>query len=334
MAIDVIAISPSEWLELSGENYTSAAGGEGKHERYHRYFFALQFCDKKDVLVVGSGEGYGSALLGLVAQRVYGVDQLPEVVARASRNYGSARVSFRVGDYAAIPLSDASVDVVVSFETLEHVTHREKFFCEIKRALRADGMLVISMCNAKVGKDVGGSPNGSQVKELDRAELCAILSEHFCNYRVLGQGSVVGSAIVADPDSDVLSGAVRQQTFRAADSGVYSAQEGIGSPATLIAVASETVLPEIRHGLLDDRPFLEFDCPIPLATPISLLFGLRCLRNQGYKNPAVAFHRVLQIVGQIPTWSQPLPIVPDRAPLLLQRLAQRTSFRFVLSSRS
>jgi SAM-dependent methyltransferase len=119
MSVNIISISPGEPLEITGERCSTAPAEEVKHEHYHRYFFALQFCKNKEVLEIGSAEGYGSALLGMVAQHVFGVDASPEAVARASRNYRSARVSFIVGHYAAIPLSDASVDVVVSFEALE-----------------------------------------------------------------------------------------------------------------------------------------------------------------------------------------------------------------------
>jgi len=254
MAVDIFPTSPNEPLELSEERYTSAAG-EVKHEHYHRYFFALQFCDKKEVLDVASGEGYGTALLGIVAQRVLGVDLSPEAVTRASRNYRSQRVSFTVCDYAAMPVSDASMDVVVSFEALEHVADQQKFFCEIKRILRPDGLLVISTPNAKVYKDLATALDPSQVKELDAGKFWAIVSEHFSNCRLLGQRSVIGSAIVPDPSSP--SGSDRHQTFRAEDSGVYSVQEGIGRPSHFIAVASETALSEIRHGLLDDQPFLK-----------------------------------------------------------------------------
>jgi O-antigen biosynthesis protein len=254
MAVDILPISPSEPLELLGEQYPSAASGEVKHEHYHRYFFALQFCDKKDVLDIASGEGYGSALLEKVAQEVLGVDLSPEMVSRATRNYGSARVSFSVGDCAAIPLSDASVDVAVSFKTLEHVTDRKKFFGEIKRVLRPDGILVISSPNVEVQKDPAIEPRPANVDKLDGSDFCAILREHFSNYRLFGQRSVIGSAIA--PDSSVLSEADRQQTFRAADSRVYSVLPGIGPPTYFIAVASDIALREIQHGLLDDRPFL------------------------------------------------------------------------------
>jgi len=84
----------SRRLNLPGNPTPSADVGELKHEHYHRYFFALQFCDKKEVLDVGSGEVYGSALLGIVAQNVFGVDLSPEALARASRNYGRVQVPF------------------------------------------------------------------------------------------------------------------------------------------------------------------------------------------------------------------------------------------------
>jgi hypothetical protein len=58
MGVDVISISPGNPLEVTGKHYTSADVRELQHQHYHRYFFALQFCDKKEVLDVGSGEGY------------------------------------------------------------------------------------------------------------------------------------------------------------------------------------------------------------------------------------------------------------------------------------
>jgi cyclopropane fatty-acyl-phospholipid synthase-like methyltransferase len=55
---------------------------------------------------------------------VVGVELVPEVVAQAARNYRAPNLTFRVGDAAKRSLPDASVDVVVSFETLEHVENQ------------------------------------------------------------------------------------------------------------------------------------------------------------------------------------------------------------------
>src|SRR6516165_4745725 len=101
--MDIVTPSPEQPLKFTGERYTSAASGEIKHEHYHRYLFSLQFCHGKTVLDIASGEGYGSALLGIVAEQVLGIDIAPEAVDHASRTYGTVGVSFVVGDCAAIP---------------------------------------------------------------------------------------------------------------------------------------------------------------------------------------------------------------------------------------
>lgn len=47
--------------------------------------------------------------------------------------YRAENVEFRVGSCAAMPLDDASVDVVVSFETIEHHDQHEAMMREIKK---------------------------------------------------------------------------------------------------------------------------------------------------------------------------------------------------------
>jgi Methyltransferase domain len=144
--------------------------------------------------------------------------------------------------------------VVVSFETLEHIPDQEKFFREIKRVLRAHGLLVISTPNVRVYKHYGAERNPFHIKELDENEFRTILVKHFQNYRLFGQRSVLGSAIAPEPPQ--FSGSDRQQTFRAVDDSVYSVQAGIGPPTYFVAVAADIELPEITHGLLDDRPYI------------------------------------------------------------------------------
>jgi 2-polyprenyl-3-methyl-5-hydroxy-6-metoxy-1,4-benzoquinol methylase/GT2 family glycosyltransferase len=245
---------PSVDLAFTGERYTTAATDEIRHERYHRYLFALQFCRGKVVLDIACGEGYGSALIGRVASSVTGVDIAGDAVRHAASNYGTDSVSFAVGECADIPVADASVDVVVSFETLEHVADQHRFFREIKRVLRPEGMLVISTPNTDVYKEILTEPNPFHVKELNEAEFCSILGENFLNFRLFGQRSVVGSAIV--PQIKQLGGGDSQQSFVVKDGGNISAVPGIGAPMYLVAVASDAPLPGMLHGLLDDRPFL------------------------------------------------------------------------------
>src|SRR5690242_21358219 len=87
-------------------------------EHLTRYASALPVVAGKTVLDIASGSGYGSQLLASAAAQVYGVDLDADAVAYAQKNFGSDNIEFRIGNATAIPLEDASVDVVVTFETI------------------------------------------------------------------------------------------------------------------------------------------------------------------------------------------------------------------------
>ena len=71
-------------------------------------------------------------LLRAGAASVVGVDISEEACDNARQKYG---IDARCGSAEAIPLPDASVDVVVSFETIEHVPDAEALVLEIRRVL-------------------------------------------------------------------------------------------------------------------------------------------------------------------------------------------------------
>ena len=96
------------------------------------------------VLDIASGEGYGSDLLAEVAEYVVGVDIAHEVVRHARVRYRRPNLAFAAGDCVAIPLASQSIDVVVSFETLEHHDRHADMMQEVKRVLRPGGLLIIS----------------------------------------------------------------------------------------------------------------------------------------------------------------------------------------------
>ncbi len=82
--------------------------------------FHANFKPNSIVLDAGCGEGYGAALLASKADAVTGVDIDPQSVENAKRTYCDPKLKFLVGRCEQIPLPDASVDVVTSFETIEH----------------------------------------------------------------------------------------------------------------------------------------------------------------------------------------------------------------------
>ena len=95
-------------------------------------------------LDVACSEGYGAALLEAVARTVVGVDSSPEAIAHAETHYGSEHVTFARADATAVPLASSSVDTVVCFETLEHLSDHDALLDALARVLRPDGVLLLS----------------------------------------------------------------------------------------------------------------------------------------------------------------------------------------------
>ncbi len=167
-------------LSFTGERFLPSCEGEMIYEHWHRYLFARQYVAGKRVLDVASGEGYGSALMAGVAASVTGVDISAEAVEHAAARYGSApNLRYVCASCASIPLPDASFDVIVSFETIEHMTEHDAFMAEVARLLAPGGLFIISSPNRVEYSDRTGYRNEFHVKELDGPELRSLLDRHF-----------------------------------------------------------------------------------------------------------------------------------------------------------
>ena len=222
-------------MEFTGERYVPTEAGEIRHEHLHRYAWCARLVEGKDVLDIACGEGYGSAMLAHRARSVKGVDIAGDAVAHASATYqGIHGLEFMQGNAAEIPLDDNSVDVVVSFETIEHHDRHREMLSEIRRVLRPDGLLVISSPNRVVYSELAGHHNEFHVKELDFAEFDAVLQEQFDDICYFGQRLAVGSSIFT------LQGAGTAQTVDAlTDTGseVVERAASLADPVYFIAVA-------------------------------------------------------------------------------------------------
>jgi ubiquinone/menaquinone biosynthesis C-methylase UbiE len=96
------------------------------------------------VLDVGCGTGPFSLAAQQRGARVTSVDIGVELL-RKARTKGTRRVI--AGDAAALPFSDASFDLVISSECIEHTAQPERDVAEMLRVLRADGMLALTCPN-------------------------------------------------------------------------------------------------------------------------------------------------------------------------------------------
>jgi GT2 family glycosyltransferase/glycosyltransferase involved in cell wall biosynthesis/SAM-dependent methyltransferase len=189
-------------MKFTGERFVPGEKGQIRFEHLHRYAWTLALARGKDVLDIASGEGYGSAMLSAVAKSVIGVDVSAEAIEHARDQYSSrANLQFALGDAASIPLAVGSVDLVVSFETIEHHARHQEMICEIVRVLRPGGTLVISSPNRPVYSEKFRQRNEFHVRELDFDELDKLLRPHFAQIRYFGQRLTVGSVLtpLAEP---------------------------------------------------------------------------------------------------------------------------------------
>jgi SAM-dependent methyltransferase len=173
--------APAE-LPFTGERFIPGTRGEIWIEHWHRYHFATRWAAGKRVLDIACGEGYGAALLARGAAHVTGVDVSPEAVTHARHAYGSVgNLEFREGSCARIPLPDASVELAVSFETVEHIAGQEAFLDELARVLVPEGVLLLSCPNRLEYSDKRGFANEFHVRELYREELAALVRGRFAH---------------------------------------------------------------------------------------------------------------------------------------------------------
>jgi SAM-dependent methyltransferase len=200
------------------------------------------------VLDAACGEGYGSALLAADATQVVGVDVSAAAIAHARSRYGSVpNLRFERADVVHLGHPAGHFDLVVSFETLEHLAEQTELIAGFARVLADDGMLVISTPDRRTYSDESGFRNEFHVRELYRDEFLGLLKAHFPVLRLYGQKLLFQSVLWSDE-----SGGVEAWTAPADGGG---ADPGLGyAPMYYVAICSRTAIPELPAiSLFGDR---------------------------------------------------------------------------------
>ena len=120
------------------------------------------------VLDLGSGAGFDAFL---AAQRVgesgkvIGVDMTPEMVQKARTNAEKLNISnveFRMGEIEKLPVSDSSVDLVISNCVINLSPDKSAVFGEIYRSLKPGGRIVISdiLRSGEIPEEIRTNPSG------------------------------------------------------------------------------------------------------------------------------------------------------------------------------
>lgn len=235
-------------MDFTGERYIPGVSGSIALEHEHRYRFCLDLVTGRRVLDIACGEGFGSAKMAERAEQVWGVDIDPLTVAHAAATYKRKNLHYIAGSCAKIPLPAASVDVVVSFETIEHHNEHDAMMDEIRRVLRPGGALVISSPDKRTYSDERSFHNKYHIKELYSEEFGTLLKSRFSNVVMFGQRIVYGSAVFLQ------EGAGEIHSY-----GVDQTEAVFGLPAPLFNIAVASDEPSwarlVRGGVLEDTVY-------------------------------------------------------------------------------
>ena len=167
-------------------------------EHYQRYLSVQRLVKDKIVLDAACGEGYGSDILAKYAKKVIGIDLDNDTITRAKVKYKDRdNLIFIQGNIEKLEIEDCSIDVVISFETIEHVSEdiQKNFLNEIDRVLKNDGIMVMSTPNKRIYSDLHNYNNEFHIKEFYHKDFLKFLHEKFQFVQLYNQSFKVFSVI-------------------------------------------------------------------------------------------------------------------------------------------
>lgn len=236
-------------LKYTGERLVTTVFNDNTISHLHRYAMALTLVKGKKVLDIASGEGYGSNLLSSEADYVYGVDIDEETIKNASNKYKKDNLQFLQGSTSNIPILDNSIDVVISFETLEHHDEHDEMMEEVKRVLRPHGILLISTPDRYFYSELKNYNNQFHVKELYEKEFTDLIARYFKSQILYSQRYINGSSVILEKTNSV------KFDFYTGD---FSNLKLISpSPDYLIAICSDDEIHIINDSIFEGKHILD-----------------------------------------------------------------------------
>jgi glycosyltransferase involved in cell wall biosynthesis/SAM-dependent methyltransferase len=167
-----------------------------------RLEFVCGWVAGRDVLEAGCATGIGARMFAAAgARRVLGLELAEESLAQARAQTTSVRIDFQQANLdEPLPCADASFDVVVCTEVLEHIRKPQAAIDEFFRVLRPGGVLLISVPDLAIEEGwerVNRFGNPHHVHVPDDGTFSAML-RCFPSVQHFRQLDVVGSLVVEE----------------------------------------------------------------------------------------------------------------------------------------
>jgi SAM-dependent methyltransferase len=221
----------TETLPLTGERTAPGIWHENywfaRHEAAYRWITAHLLSDPPAtgrVLDAGCGEGYGAESLRQAgADSVFGLDYEGTALRHVAKTY--PQINLVQGNLVQTGFADATFELVVSLQTIEHLWEQPRFITECARILAGTGLLVLSTPNRLTFP----SGNWYHTRELTAAEFTGLAGNELEIVETLGlwhgeelagweaqYGSCVDAQLAAEHTSwpDHLVQRVRQTTYQ------------------------------------------------------------------------------------------------------------------------
>ena len=184
-------------------------------------------------------------------------------------------------DAQSFALASGSVDVAVSFETIEHFEGHDAFLRAMRAALTPDGILIISTPNPLPYSDTAEAQNPFHKRELDRDEFVNALHDHFSHVELLGQGLIAGSLITHGTGGEF----VHEDDLYRVTKTTIAPSDGDSSrplsPRYFLAVCSNGTPPPVDDDLMyDERETLYRDLLHHHANSLKVTPGHEWLTRQ------------------------------------------------------
>lgn len=115
-------------------------------EHLSRYRWAAKYVRGKTVVDLACGCGKGSYILATQgkAKKITACDNDKNTLKYASLKYNHSKIKYKFADAQNPSLKGGSTDIVISFETIEHLNKPDKFLKEVSRVLRPGGVFIVS----------------------------------------------------------------------------------------------------------------------------------------------------------------------------------------------
>ena len=168
-------------------SHERALKDEANNVTYQRCQYAYEYVTPlikgKNVLDVGCGLAYGTALLAESAASIKGIDYDQSTLDDNKNRYASiTNLTFERVTVPPLPFADNSFEIVTSFQFIEHIHHRLEFMKECYRVLKPGGKIYITTPNTK--RSLARNP--FHIHEYTFAEMKSEVETITKNYELIG----------------------------------------------------------------------------------------------------------------------------------------------------